>query len=170
MISKTQKGGYMSDNYEELEKLNDLKQKGIITEEEFNAKKQEILGNKTGKSEPKKSSYESLKPHYQKVFRKFDAIVDRFKATNKVSKNFMSWNWAAFCFTALWALSKRQWFLAIFGILFAGLSFVIPYVGIGLIVIPLWADFFEYYKFKTGKTTIWSFDKAVREIAAMDVN
>jgi len=104
------------------------------------------------------------------MFRKFDTIVDRFKTTNKVSKNFMSWNWAAFFFTTLWALSKGQWFLAIFGIVFAALSLWMPYIGLGLIAIPLWADFFEYYKFKTGKTTIWSFDKAVREIAALDVN
>jgi|GEM_PF-767404 len=33
----------MTDNYEELERLSELKQKGVITEEEFNAKKQEIL-------------------------------------------------------------------------------------------------------------------------------
>jgi hypothetical protein len=40
----------MSDNYEELEKLSNLKQKGIITEEEFNAKKQEILKGGQGKT------------------------------------------------------------------------------------------------------------------------
>ena len=39
----------MSDNYQELEKLIDLKQKGIITEEEFNAKKQVILKSGQGK-------------------------------------------------------------------------------------------------------------------------
>ncbi len=33
----------MSDNDEKLKKLDDLKKKGIITEEDFNAKKQEIL-------------------------------------------------------------------------------------------------------------------------------
>ena len=34
-----------NDNYiEQLEKLADLKEKGIITEEEFNSKKQELLG------------------------------------------------------------------------------------------------------------------------------
>lgn len=36
----------MSDSYEELAKLNELKQKGIITEEEFTAKKQELLSGK----------------------------------------------------------------------------------------------------------------------------
>ena len=40
----------MSDNYQELERLSDLKQKGIITEEEFNAKKQEILKGGQGKA------------------------------------------------------------------------------------------------------------------------
>ncbi len=35
----------MSSKYDELEKLADLKQKGIITEEEFNNKKKEILGS-----------------------------------------------------------------------------------------------------------------------------
>lgn len=33
-----------SDPYDELEKLADLKAKGIITEEEFSAKKQQLLG------------------------------------------------------------------------------------------------------------------------------
>jgi len=36
----------MSDSYEEIAKLNKLKQKGIITEEEFTAKKQELLSGK----------------------------------------------------------------------------------------------------------------------------
>jgi len=39
----------MSDNYQELERLSDLKQKGIITEAEFTAKKQEILKGGQGK-------------------------------------------------------------------------------------------------------------------------
>lgn len=36
----------MPDTYEDLNKLNDLKQKGVITEEEFNAEKQKILMGK----------------------------------------------------------------------------------------------------------------------------
>lgn len=37
-------GGAKPSNLEELEKLAELKSKGIITEEEFNKKKKQILG------------------------------------------------------------------------------------------------------------------------------
>lgn len=39
-----EKGEVKSSNLDELEKLSGLKDKGIITEEEFNAKKKQILG------------------------------------------------------------------------------------------------------------------------------
>lgn len=37
-------------NYDELEKLNDLRQRGVISEEEFQQEKEKILNHKPGKN------------------------------------------------------------------------------------------------------------------------
>ena len=43
-IPEDEKSAFSDDDAEQLEKLAELKEKGIITEEEFNQKKKQILG------------------------------------------------------------------------------------------------------------------------------
>lgn len=152
----------MSDDYTKLEKLNDLKQKGIITEEEFNAKKQEILGNKNNQPEPQKTTYDSFNSHYQKMFQRYDAVIKEVKATGKnpgLSK-LWGWNWGAFWFGPFWLLYKKRnvdfiiyTVLVIIG--FASGGVLLPFSGIYWFTFALWGDFYEYYHLKMGKVVSW---------------
>jgi hypothetical protein len=44
MLTSSRTGAKATSNLDELEKLAGLKEKGIITEEEFNQKKKQLLG------------------------------------------------------------------------------------------------------------------------------
>lgn len=163
----------MIDDYTKLEKLNDLKQKGIITEEEFNTKKQEILGNKNHQPEPQKttltqsqdstslkSTSETPNQHYMKVYAKFDALINEYQSTKKTPslKQYWSWNWAAFLLGVFWSLYKKLWgwvmiwiFLMILA-LPAGLFPIFPVLHFAQ---SLWADFYMYHRYKTGHTVFF---------------
>ena len=149
------------DKYEELEKLNDLKQKGVISEDEFNEKKKLILNAADAEVNPASGSYFAIKPHYQRAFTKFDNIIEDYKRTKikPGSTKFLSWNWAAFFFSSLWALFKAQWVLFLISVIGNICA------GAGTLLCALYGDFYEYYKFKTGKTSLWLIGKAIDELA-----
>jgi hypothetical protein len=157
----------MSDIYDDLEKLDNLRKKGIITEEEFNIKKKELLNKGSQPTDIKNNTendiYASYDPHYQNAFKKFDAIILECKK-NKIEPHlivkFFNWNWAGFFFGPLWAFYKKQWSYAIV-ILILSIFLWIPWIFPGL-----QGDFYEYYRAKTGKTWFWRPITAFREIAA----
>lgn len=158
----------MSPNYEELEKLNDLKVKGIITEDEFNAKKQEILGNITIQREQEKKAYESFNSHYQRAFRRYDAVIKEAKYTGKYPgfNKLAGWNWGAFFFGPFWMLYKKRFIdfviyvlLFVIGLGVGGAIFLIP--GVYWFAFAIWGDFYEYYRQKTGKVVSWKAPKTM---------
>lgn len=75
----------MSSKYDDLEKLADLKNKGIITEEEFNIKKLEILDG--ARQEANKESFPQTKDKPQ---QKIDQVSTYYSSSNKppVEQNF----------------------------------------------------------------------------------
>jgi len=157
----------MSDNYEELEKLNDLKQKGIITEEEFNAKKQEILGSGDDKQE-KKETYATFNSHYQKAFKRYDAIMREAKGSGKYPgfNKLASWNWGAFFFGPFWMLYRKRFidFVIYIGLIVIGLAtggVLLPIAGMYWFVFAIWGDFYEYHHHKTGKVVSWKTPQAM---------
>jgi hypothetical protein len=157
----------MADIYDDLEKLDNLKKKGIITEEEFNNKKKDLLskGNQpiNVSSNTADDIYASFNPHYKEAFKKFDAFFLECKK-NKIEPKTMikifNWNWAGFFFGPLWAFYKKQWNYAVF-ILIISLIIGIPWIFPGF-----QGDFYEYYRVKTGKTWFWVPRTAMREIMA----
>lgn len=70
----------MTSQYDDLEKLADLKHKGIITEEEFNIKKNEILNSISNTINKESSSFNSTKQNNSSV-----SITD-FQEQNKSGK------------------------------------------------------------------------------------
>lgn len=157
----------MPDIYDDLEKLNNLRQKGIITEEEFNNKKKEFLSKGNQSIDVKRNTSEDIyagyNHHYQEAFKKFDAYLlecKKNKTEPKTMIKLFNWNWAGFFFGPLWALYKKCWGYAIFIIILSLL------VGIPWIIPGFQGDFFEYYRVKTGKTFFWRPSTAIREISA----
>lgn len=145
--------------YEDLEKLNDLKQKGIITEEEFNTKKKEILKggqstNNTYPGQPTPQIDNTLNPYWQKIFCEFDNLFNQAKKTGIIPgfSAFWKWNWAAFFFGGFWMLYKRQWAWFFFLLIPAIFTYGIIYSIAG----GLHGNFFEYYKYRTGKSFFWT--------------
>jgi hypothetical protein len=157
----------MADIYDDLEKLDNLKKKGVITEEEFNNKKKELLskGNPSISESNNKDNdiYAGYSNHYQEAFKKFDAYILECKK-NKIEPKTMfklfNWNWAGFFFGPFWAFYKKQWNLAVYILI---LSLII---GIPWIYPAFWGDFHEYYRVKTGKLWFWLPRTALREISA----
>ena len=159
----------MSDNYEDLEKLNDLKQKGIITEEEFNAKKREILlKSQHVPKQVQKETYSSLNSHYQKVFQRYDAVtkeakeIDKYPGFNKLA----SWNWGAFFFGPFWLLYRKRFidFSIYLGLVILGYTVYRPLLIVAIIYcfsFAIWGDFYEYYKLKTGKASSFKTPKTM---------
>lgn len=169
----------MATKYEELEKLSELKQKGILTEEEFLKKKQEILESQPKMEESakftQKDQYASLNDHQKKAFIKFDQIIKNAKETGKMPGNtaLWYWNWAAFFFGPFWFIAKGRFvdlivyiIIIIIGIVTGGAF--LPVAGIYCFGFAFWGDFLEYYKFKTGKKTWWiTPKKMVGELISM---
>jgi len=93
------------DKYEQLEKLAELKQKGILTDDEYEQQKAKLLSQRyitsaTGVASQSLAPMESLPPYWQTEFGRVDELgLQAYK----------KFNWPAFFFTWIWAFTKGLW-------------------------------------------------------------
>jgi hypothetical protein len=92
------------DKYTQLEKLAELKTKGILTEAEYEEQKGKLLAQRIpvrdgGTAQPT-VAVETLSPYWQTEFAKIDEVgLQAYK----------KWNWPAFFFVWIWAFTKGLW-------------------------------------------------------------
>jgi hypothetical protein len=104
------------DKYTQLEKLAELKTKGILTDAEYDEQKAKLLAQRvptlhTGTAQPTVVT-ETLSPYWQNEFARIDEIgLPAYK----------KFNWPAFFFVWIWAFTKGLWqnALVTLGIIFA---------------------------------------------------
>lgn len=161
----------MSDTAQTLESLADLKQKGIITEEEFQQQKSKILNNAfapTPAATITKGDDSDLSPKWQERFAFFDTYGNPNSPSAKQALNRQGLgyklriqaNWTAFFFTIIYLLVLGLWrrALAIFAVnaavnialVIAGYSGLATAFGFGISAYCMWTTNYAYYLKRRG--------------------
>ena len=161
----------MSDTAQTLESLADLKQKGILTEEEFQQQKSNIL-NKAFAPTPAatiaKGDDSDLSPKWQERFAFFDTYGNPNSpgAKQALSEQGLGYklriqaNWIAFFFSIIYLLVLGLWkrALAIFAVNIgvnvvleiAGYSGLATAFSFGIAAYCMWTTNFAYYRKRRG--------------------
>lgn len=80
--------------------------------------------------------YAYLKPYYQEQFQKIETSGEAYKG---------KWNWCAFFFTWIWALTKGLWGIAIASIVISGIFAAIDFSYASLVICILFGVRGNYF-------------------------